>query len=228
VKNRLLSNLRILPWLSVGLIVAGCHTHVTDPGPDFAGSGHVVSEQRSVGQFQSIVLESVGNVQVTQDTTQQVVVRADDNIINRVTTRVENGVLIVGLLPGSYGNITVDFSITVTALEMLRINGAGNVSCTGPVQTDSLAGVVTGSGSMTLWGRARTQALLITGAGSVHSHEMVASYCSVMITGTGNADVYVTQQLDALITGVGNITYAGNPPVVHQQVTGIGSIARRP
>lgn len=216
--------------MSFGLLLlfAGCHKDLTGPEADYIGSGRIVSESRSLGTFKAISIESVGNVHFRQDSERSVRVEADDNILDRVSTRVENGLLSIGLLPGSYSHVTVDLYVSAPTLEVITISGAGSISCAAPLHLDSLRCLLSGAGSMTLSGSSVRQTILISGAGSVYSNEMVSSICSVTISGTGSAEVNVTQQLDAIVSGVGNVLYSGNPPVVHQQVSGIGNVIRRP
>ena len=207
---------------------AGCNRYSTEPEPDFTGSGRIVSETRSLAPFKGVVVESIGNVHVTQDSVQTVNVAADDNILGRVSTRVENGVLFVGLLPGSYSRVTIDFYISIPTVESIKINGAGNASSSAPLHCDSLLFVISGTGSVAVSGSVTRETIIVAGAGSVYAGDMVSSLCSATILGTGNAEVNVTDQLDAVITGVGSITYSGNPPIIHQQVSGVGSVIRKP
>jgi len=61
----------------------------------------------------------------------------------------------------------------------------------------------------------------------------MATFCTspavtlIRVTGAGSVDVYATQQLDAIVSGVGQITYAGDPPVVNKNVSGIGTINKK-
>jgi hypothetical protein len=204
----------------------GCSDNPT--GPDqIIGSGTLVSEQRSVAAFTGIRVTGIGNVRITQDTVESLRIEADDNIIDRVTTSVNSGVLLVGLEQGSYNNVTINVYASMTTITRLEIVGAGDFRVTAPLQTDEIECRITGAGNITLSGTATDQTIVITGAGSVHNFDLVSATCSATISGTGSVEVNVTQQLDATISGTGSIVYAGNPPVVHSSVTGVGSIQPR-
>lgn len=228
MKAKWIQTLSVMLCLFVFIPLAGCHQYSSEPEPQYTGSGRIASETRSLAAFKGVIVESIGNVHLRQDSVQRVEVDADDNILSRVTTRVENGSLVVGLLPGSYSNVTIDFYVTVPTIESIRIAGAGNVAVSSPLALDSLYCLISGTGSITVSGSVRREVVLVAGAGSVYSGDMISSICSATISGTGNAEVNVTDQLDALITGVGSITYSGNPPVVHQVVSGVGSVIRKP
>ena len=47
------------------------------------------------------------------------------------------------------------------------------------------------------------------------------------VYGSGDATVRASEQLDASVTGSGDVHYSGNPPKVRKNVTGSGGIAPR-
>ncbi len=225
--KKLIVTLRMfLTSLMVWVIFSGCSDNPT--GPDqIIGSGRLVSEQRSVGTFTGIRVTGIGSVIITQDTEEDLRIEADDNIIDRVTTSVDNGVLLVGLEQGSYNNITINVYASMATITRLEIIGAGDFRVTAPIQTDEIDCRITGAGNITLSGAATEQTIVITGAGSIHNFDLVSSICLATVAGVGSIKVNVTQQLDAVISGTGSIIYAGNPPVVHSTVTGVGSVQPR-
>ena len=184
----------------------------------------MVSQQRASDPFTGIQVTGVGKVIIKQDTVQTLVVRADDNIIERVTTSVNNGILVVGLQQGSYNSITININASMKAIDRLECIGTAEFLNSGQIQTDSLVCKITGAGKITLTGTAARQTVQITGAGDVHNFGLASSRCLAMISGAGNVEVNVTQQLDAIISGTGNITYTGGPQVVNKTITGIGNI----
>jgi len=64
----------------------------------------------------------------------------------------------------------------------------------------------------------------ITGAGNIRNSGLVSETCSATISGTGECEVNVTRQLDAVISGVGTITYFGNPQTVNKDAGHSGTI----
>ncbi|HEY4611796.1 MAG TPA: head GIN domain-containing protein [Bacteroidota bacterium] len=214
--------------LTAGMFLGGCTDFSNNPDEeDYYGSGRLISEQRSANTFTGIRLTGIGKVVVTQSNTEGVRVEADDNIIDRVTTSVQSGVLLIGMKRGSYHNVTVNVYVSMKTVEVLELVGAGEFRSAGSIQSDDVLCRITGAGEMTLSGTAANQTIQITGAGSVRNFDLTSTTCSATISGTGNIEVTVTQRLDAIITGVGNITYGGNPPTVNQTVTGVGSVRRQ-
>lgn len=222
-----MKRLPFFTFILAGILFGGCSKDST--GPDqIIGSGKLVSQQRNVSLFTGIRVTGTAKVIIRQDAAQSLRIEADDNIIDRVTTSVENGVLLVDLQQGSYSNITVNVYASMQAVNLLEVVGTAEFASTAPIQTDRIVCRITGTGTITLSGTAIDQTILITGSGSIHNFDLVCSTCSATISGAGNIEVSVTEQLDAVIAGTGSIVYAGNPPVVHQTISGIGSVKPRP
>jgi hypothetical protein len=114
------------------------------------------------------------------------------------------------------------------SINRLECIGAAEFLTDGQIQTDSILCRITGTGKITLKGSATSERVEIVGAGDVHNFDLVSSRCSALISGAGNIEVNVTQELDAVIAGTGNIIYSGNPPSVRQTVTGVGSVKSGP
>jgi hypothetical protein len=211
------------------LLLNGCTKNENVVGNEqIIGSGRVVSQARAVGTFSGIQVTNVGKVFVTQDTVESLRIESDDNIIDRVVTSVSNGVLVVGLRDGSYNNVTLRIYASMRSIKRLESTGAADFSTVNSIQTDSIVCRIKGAGNIALTGSAAVEIVEITGAGNVNNFGLASGRCTAIITGTGNIEVNVTQQLDAVITGTGTITYAGNPAVIHQTITGVGSLRQRP
>jgi len=208
---------------------AGCskNDNIVD-NDKITGSGKLVSQTRGVGTFTGIQVTNFAKVFVTQDSLESLRIEADDNIIDRVMTSVNGGVLIVGLKDGSYNNVTVNVYASMKSIKRLESTGAADFSTTLPIATDTILCKITGTGTVTLTGTATYEAAEIVGAGTIKNFGLAASRCSASISGTGNIEVNVSGQLDATIAGTGTITYDGNPSVVHPIVTGVGSIQQKP
>jgi hypothetical protein len=196
--------------------------------PDqIVGSGRIATRQQEFEPFSGIHLTGIGSVYITQDTTQTVLLEADDNIIDRVTTTVDDHVLTIGLQSGSYTGVTINVYVSMKSVELLELSGSGKFTVIDPLQTNTLICRIQGAGSMTLRGSADELLIQIQGVGDVHSFDLEASRCTVVLSGTGSAEVTATQRLDATISGVGSVVYDGNPQEIAQRISGVGTIRRR-
>jgi hypothetical protein len=223
--GRFISGIFLLPMI---FFTQGCFLHHQhDHHDSIVGSGRTVTEERIVPACHGIQIVGAAKVFLKQDTRQDVLVEADDNIIDRVVTRCENGYLVVGLESESYTQTTVNVYVSLTTIEDVEILGAGDIVTTGLIQCDTLKCRIEGAGNISLEGNAGVQTIIIDGAGNIDNFDLICSRCTVTINGTGNCEVNVTQRLDATINGVGNIVYEGNPSDVNRSVNGIGRIYPR-
>jgi len=226
MKRQFLQHFGVIAALLLGVLASGCHDQLTNP-EQIVGSGILVLQPRSVAAFSGIQVKGIGKVVIKQDTVQSLRIEADDNIVDLVTTTVANGLLVVGLQPGSYSNVTINVYASMKNIDRLESMGTAEFLTTGPIHTDAITCRITGVGKITLAGTAGDQTIEVTGTGDVHNFDFVSTRCSALISGVGTLEVHATQQLDAVVSGAGSIVFAGNPPVVHQTVSGIGSIKPR-
>ncbi len=211
------------------LLFAGCRHDVFEPdGDQIVGSGKIVSEQRSVPEFSGILVNGSADVYITQDPSQSLRVEADDNIIGRVKTRNDAGILVVELEPGSYHHTTVRIHASMKAIHFLECAGAADFSVTGPIATDVIECRISGAGHYELRGTAEEQTIFISGAGEVHNFGLTTKNSTVTIAGTGSVEGHASDRLDATISGTGSIAYAGSPRTVHQSIQGLGNIEPKP
>ncbi len=217
----------ILIFLSIPVFFIGCEDSDNFNGPDhhqIIGSGRIVTQTRNLSDCSGLVLKNLGNVYLTQADSQSVLIEADDNIINKVITVKENGSLLAGLPDGSYSRVTLNIHVSLKAFEELVIQGAGNIYCSGQINSDNLYCSVNGAGNIKLKGIGEYLNCIINGAGNINAKEFTAAKCTAVVNGAGNCIVYVTDRLDAAVNGVGSIVYYGNPAIVNTSVVGVGQI----
>jgi len=220
-------NLLFAAGLAVLLTVfGGCYDHGTD-NQRIYGSGDLVSENRPASSFTSVSVEGSAEVQLLPSDTESLRIEADDNIIDKVITEIEDGTLHIYLEKGSYTNITVRAYVSMKKLESLSCSGSASFETKKPFDMDEFRCRINGSSSVKISGRANKEAIEISGTGNVSNYNLEASEAKVTISGAGNVQVTVKDKLEAVISGTGNITYDGNPQVVNQKIFGVGAINKR-
>ena len=187
------------------------------------GSGTAVSETRVVPPFTAVEASGSGDVWVIVGGTQRVAVRSDHNLVDRVTTEVRDGTLVVGTR-GSFTTVTpLSVAVTVPALDAVELSGSGLVvveSVTG----ERLAVRVPGNGVVTASGTVERLEVDLGGSGDVRLGELVARRAVVSLSGSGRVRVHATSSLQARLSGSGLISYGGDPSSVTQSVSGSGAI----
>ena len=188
------------------------------------GSGVSATQARDVSAFDSVELAGGNNVVIHVGGQQSVVVKADDNLLSRVTTRVQSRTLVIGNTPGSLRTKSpMSVAVTVPTLSELTLAGGGNIVVDG-IETQSLTVTLSGAGNLTGSGAARSLGVTLSGSGNVWFTGLAARTVHAVLSGSGNIFVTATRSLDASVPGSGTINYAGNPPNVTKSVTGSGAI----
>lgn len=188
------------------------------------GSGVPATQARDVAAFNSVELAGSNNVVIRVGEKQSVVVRADANLLDRVTTEVQAGRLVVANTPGSFTTKSpMSVEVTVPALKALTLTGSGNIVVNG-IETESLEVALPGSGTLTGSGTATRLDVTVSGSGTVQFTRLVADNVRAVVSGSGSIFIAATKTLDASVPGSGAILYVGNPQNVTKSVTGSGAI----
>jgi len=188
------------------------------------GSGVAATQAREVAAFQSVDLAGSNNVVIRVGEKQSVVVKADDNLLDRVTTEVQSGKLVIANAPGSFTtNSPMSVEVGVPSLDTLTLSGSGNIVVTG-VEAKSFDVNLPGSGTLTGDGSATRLDVTVDGSGMVQLTRLVATNVQAGVSGSGSIFVTATESLDASVSGSGAILYAGSPPNVTSNITGSGAI----
>ena len=209
------------------------------------GNGRMSEETRGVRNVDGVALSGIGNLYIDVGDGEELVIEAEENLLDLFETRVQGGVLSIGTKAGVSIRPTkpVNFYLTVKQLESIKVSGSGNVhapaleardfsltiSGSGDVEmaelyADGLAAKISGSGDLEIAaGSVAEQEIAISGSGTYRALELESADARVKISGSGRASLRVQEHLDARISGSGTLRYAGRP-YVDQSITGSGGI----
>ena len=241
------------------LVVGGLPARAVDKGSPLQhiglmgvqGSGKLQTEARTVGSFQAIELHAAVNLVLRQGAREALELRADDNLLALVETRVVNrsGVPTLEVRMRDDTNYSTRNPITLTAdvvtLSSLSIRGSGTVSGDGlkapalkiavagsgdvklqKLSLDEVSLKISGSGNANLAGKVARLSLSISGSGDINTRDLEADEVSVRIAGSGDASVNAGKTLTVSIAGSGDVEYTGSA-TVKSSVAGSGSVKKR-
>lgn len=187
------------------------------------GLGTIDSETRIVGDFHSISSTIVADILLTQGPLEDIIIEAQQNILQVLKTEVVNGELRLST------NQCVDILqrikvyITIPDIKNLTLTGVGDIIAQNDFDLTELDVVLTGVGDIILKGTANEFNILLTGVGNVKAFLLNTDICDVALTGVGDVEVFVNDDLDVTLTGVGKVYYKGLPSIT-ANITGAGSI----
>lgn len=191
--------------------------------PMVTGSGRVVTQQRAVGNFSRIELRGSTDIEVRLGAAPSLAVRADDNIVQMITTRVEGGTLVVDTR-GSYRTRNSPRAfVTVPNIDYLGSRGSGNADIAG-VANRRIELQLQGSGNIKALGRTEEVKVALRGSGNIDARQLTAGIADVQLTGSGNVYVVTNGVLNGRAVGSGNIYVEGQPGVRNVKESGSGNV----
>jgi len=184
------------------------------------------SQARAVPAFHGLDLAGVLSADVTLGKPASVTISGDADLIDKVTTTVKDGVLVVDteeLHHVHRRNMHLHATVTAPDLSSLAVSGTGSIAVTG-VANSRLALDVSGTGAVKVSGSTAALHVQLSGTGEVAGRDLAASDVVVDIRGTGAARLNATHSVEARISGTGSLSVSGHPAQVKKTVTGLGSI----
>lgn len=196
-----------------------------------------------IDDFDELALSLSATVYIRQGSSQSVEIEAKESVIDNMRKEVRGDRWSIGFERNMRNTGDITIWVTVPELEEISVSGSGKIigknsltasdelklaiSGSGSMQldvaTEKLSCVVTGSGNMSLSGRADKQRINISGSGDVRSYDLETKECVVRITGSGNSRVNVSDNLEANISGSGEVDYKGDPRI-KSRIVGSGDV----
>ncbi len=209
--------------IPAAILLFGC-AHVT-------GSGHLKTEERTVKPFTALSVGGGFEVRVHRGSPQKVVVKADDNLLDRIETKVEDGRLEVELKRNTNVSLaTLEVDVTVPELTAIETSGGVKLEGDGPkgkscklehsggtevhlkdVACDALQLEASGGANVSLSGAARRFELDASGGVDLATAALKVSDAKLSASGGVSGEVAVSETLDADFSGGVNIKIKGHP-----------------
>ena len=210
------------------------------------GKGPVIERTLDVPSFEAIKLTFSGNIYLRQGSTQSVKVEGQENIINLLSTEVNDGLWKVKFTKNVRNYDKLNVYVTVPSLKYVGISGSGNIrsegnfskldnlevhiSGSGDIKFEadaaSITANVSGSGDIKMRGSADDVDIKISGSGNVNLNKLKARNGNIKISGSGDASVNTSENLTVKISGSGDVYYSGRPRI-KSKVSGSGDIEYR-
>ncbi|WP_295797329.1 head GIN domain-containing protein [Mucilaginibacter sp.] len=208
------------------------------------GSGHQQSESRKVDGFEKITISGGFKVILKQDSTLDIKITADDNLLKYIRTTVSGDRLKISTKRNLCNTGQMTVYVGIKRLNELKASGAVEVESDGKITTQDIefnlssatkltldlnaANVrTTGSGVTTinLKGQATSHDVEMAGSGKLHAFDFVVSNCSISSSGVGHSEVNVLNKLNVHSSGASDVKYKGNP-AVNNDKSGASSVEK--
>ena len=211
------------------------------------GSGRLITSNRTVGNFDSLLFAGIGDVSIVQGSSEGLKIEAEDNIMDKIITEVRGTQLYIGFERANWQDIVrptkgIKLTLNVKNLNSMEISGLGNLSAdslnaddltlkvdgAGSITLNNLSSgklmaIMSGAGNITLTGTATSLDATLSGVGNFSCGNFQVQTAAVRVTGAGGATVWASKSLDVNITGAGSVSFYGKPTIT-KNITGVGVV----
>lgn len=193
------------------------------------GSGNLVKQDREVSMFTEIEAGSAFEIILEQGEPLKVTVETDDNYLEKITTTVRDNRLVVES-SGLKNPTAMKVYITMPDLTSLDLSGAARLDSKEEFTVNNLdidaSGAskvnmntnaqqinsdISGAAKVNLEGKTNTLDADVSGAALLEALKFVAQSVTINISGAAKARVYAINELNAELSGAGNLAYYDDP-----------------
>ncbi|MFV0418742.1 MAG: head GIN domain-containing protein [Dysgonomonas sp.] len=212
------------------------------------GNGVITEKEINISDYSEIVFGGSANIVYEQktDAAPYLKIEIDENIFPLLKIKSENGILSIEQESGSNIRPTkYNIFTNSTALANVNTSGSAKIHIKGKLQTEnlnfrlsgsgnvvvddvtcnSISSRVSGSGDITLSGKATSIDNAISGSGKVNAMDLYAEDVTCTVSGSGNFWVHAEKNLKVNVSGSGNVRYKGNPQI-DQSISGSGKVIK--
>ncbi len=221
------------------LSLSGCTINMV------TGSGKLVTSNRPVSGFTSLLFAGIGDVTIIQGATESLKIEAEDNIMDKIVTTVKSGQLYIGFERENWQDLVnptkgIKFTLTVKNLNSIELSGAGSITAPSfkadklTIQVGGGGGInlakleaasitvnMSGAGNVELKGKVTDLSATLSGVGNFACGDLQVVNAKVNVTGAGGSTIWARDNLNVSITGAGSVGYYGTPKLI-KTVTGLG------
>ena len=212
-------------------------------------TGEIVTEQRTIGDFNEIVINDIFNIYINQDTSTNLRIEGGENILPKITTKIKDGVLTIdneNSLRWSRDYDRVIIWITVKDLDKIEYLEPACVETTDTIHGKNLtiyalAGMNEGSflldydfinfgsshstgGKIDLAGRVNSIRIECYNSLHLDAENLSANNVDAMNKSIGDVYVQCQDELKVRIYNDGNIYYSGEPDSIIMEIEGDGRL----
>lgn len=211
------------------------------------GSGTVVSQTYDFTDFDELDFGHAFNATITQGDAYSVVVRVDDNLVDRLLVEQEGNRVRISLQPSTLvTRATMEAEITMPRLSRLNAGGASQVQLNGMETGDNLIAEASGASrihgdvvvadveleasgasNISLAGSGANVQANASGASTIDLEEFTALDAQTEASGASTVIVNIDGILDADASGGSNVYYVGDPQMGDIRTSGASNVSRR-
>lgn len=207
------------------------------------GTGAVQSKTLEIANFSHIYLNDNVVVYITQGEAQKVEIKAHENIIPLLNTKVSGDEWEIKLEDCVASAQEVEIHVTTAGLDHIEVEGSGSLSSTntlkGEVMSIQLNGSgdisldlqvkeldteLNGSGDLQLKGSTKQHDIELDGSGDIVADGLSSDVVNIQVNGSGDVRVDVSYEINVDVNGSGDVYYKGEVKNIRSDINGSGNL----
>ena len=212
------------------------------------GNGNQVTIERTTKHYDQIAISGFFDIDLVEGKEGLLTLVGEQNILDHITTEVNGNKLTIKVKNGYNLNPSswrkgVSITIPVESISALSLSGSGDIVSKKTLKADffettisgsgdislalevkSLKASMSGSGDMVLSGKTTDLDVSISGSGNINAYDLSADHVDATVSGSANVKVTANKEINAKVSGSGDIDYRGNPEKINTKVSGSGDI----
>ena len=230
----------------VALLFASCGNNVFN---GIKGNGNVQTDKRTITEkFTKISVNRGIDVIVEQSDAVEVTVEADQNLLSHITTKVENGTLIVssdvnvynaesetvhvkmpavsGLESTSGSTVKTNGTLkSITTVSDIRIISSSGSEIEATLEYDAINAESSSGSTITLSGKALKLRTATSSGSNIDAETLLANEVTAEATSGSSNEVHPLVNLIAKASSGASIDYSGTPKNISKEETSGGSVS---
>jgi len=195
-----------------------------------------------IDAFNSIVLSTVGDLQITDDTTFYIKAEGPQNVVDNLRFGVEETKLVIYSDACFTAEYDLHLEVGLPDLIGVALTGVGDVVSQGTwtspsfsivhggigtinalISCDSIVSEAFGTGTLTLNGVANKHYIASTSAVQFNGYGLETALTDILSNGQKNSYIKADQALRVVINGIGDVYYRGQP-IITSEINGMGQL----
>jgi len=189
------------------------------------GNGNVVSEKRFVDSFTSIEIDNSIDIFITEGNSNTITVKADENLLPIISTKVSDGVLVVSNTKSYRSARVMEVHVVMKSIDRLFSSGSGDIYCEGNISGNNVYIKLNGSGDLQAAFAVKNLEIKLNGSGDAEVSGVRGDF-KVYISGSGDLEAEELQLENCVLKtmGSGDIKLSGSTTKLTVKQTGSGDV----
>jgi len=186
------------------ILLSGCYISINSHKD---GNGNVTSQERAIRNFDCVILNGIGDVNIHFDDYYRVEVITDSNIQDMIITKVNGNNLYIETANNfGFEPTKLIINVYLPELKNVKLKGVGNIVIAN--------------------GKASHFEMELSGVGNIDAKNYNVENVNVSLSGVGDIKTWVTRKLTGKISGVGDVYYKGNPTIIDVDTNITGKVKK--